>query len=67
MLTREITLEELMEVYKEDAREQGLEQGLEQGRKEEKMRNARNLKTNGVEIRIIANSLGLTPQEVLAI
>ena len=47
--------------------EKGMEKGIEKGMekaKEEKLRNARKLKQSGVAINVIAQSLGLTAEEV---
>ena len=42
----------------------GLEEGRAEGRAEERLSNARSLKDNGVPIEVIANSLGLTKEEI---
>ena len=58
MLTKEITVEEFVEIRVEEAREEA---------RMEKLQNAKNLKLNGVDLKTIAISLGLTQQEVMAI
>lgn len=49
------------------AKREGIELGIKDGRTEEKLKNAKNLKMNGVDLKTIAVSLGLTQQEVMAI
>lgn len=46
------------------AAEQGEKKGMEKGRKEEKISIARKLKTNGLDFSIIADSTGLTVEEI---
>ena len=43
---------------------EGHEKGRAEGRAEERLKNARNLKENGVPIDVIAVSLGLTEEEI---
>ena len=45
----------------------GREEGLQQGREEERIKNARSLKANGVPVDVIAKSLGLTAEEIAAL
>ena len=40
-----------------------MEKGEAKGRVEERLKNARNLKKNGVPVDVIATSLGLTEEE----
>ena len=47
-----------------EGREEGRAEGRAEGQAEEKVKNARNLKENGVPIDIIAKSLGLSAEEV---
>ena len=46
----------------------GIEKGIEKGRAEgeiaERLKNAKNLKINGVPIEVIAKSLGLSQEEI---
>ena len=49
---------------REEGRAEGRAEGREEGRAEERLANARSLKENGVDIAVIAKSLGLTPEEV---
>ncbi|WP_316787956.1 Rpn family recombination-promoting nuclease/putative transposase [Pedobacter frigoris] len=53
------------------AREEGIEIGFEKGREEgryaEKMANAKNLKIQGVDIKIIAVAMGLSVDEIIAL
>ena len=48
----------------EEGHAKGLEEGRAEGRAEERLSNARSLKDNGVPIEVIANSLGLTKEEI---
>lgn len=48
----------------EEGRKEGLEKGLEKGRKEEKIRIARILKSQGVAADIISQSTGLTEEDI---
>ena len=43
---------------------EGMEKGRAEGRAEERLKNARNLKKNGVPVDVIAVSLGLTEEEI---
>ena len=43
---------------------EGMEKGEAKGRAEERLKNARNLKKNGVPVDVIATSLGLTEEEI---
>jgi len=52
-----------MEYARKMAIKEGLEQGLEQGRKEV----ARNMKAKGLDLRLIAESTGLSEAEVKAL
>ena len=45
----------------------GRAEGREEGRAEERLKNARNLKANGIAIDVIANSLGLSQDEIEAL
>ena len=55
-------------VIAEDAKRKGYQEGREEGREEgrvdERLKNARNLKKNGVPVDVIAISLGLTEEQV---
>jgi len=42
-------------------------EGRAEGREEERLKNARNLRENGVPVDIIAKSLGLTPEQIAAL
>jgi predicted transposase YdaD len=43
---------------------EGREEGRAEGRAEERIKNARNLKANGIPLDIIASSLGLSQDEI---
>ena len=45
-------------------RAEGREEGRAEGRAEERIKNARNLKANGIPLDIIASSLGLSQDEI---
>ena len=51
-------------VIVEDALKKGMAEGRAEGRAEERLKNARNLKKNGVPVDVIAISLGLTGEEI---
>ena len=56
-----------MDGYEEGHREgleKGFEQGREQGLKEEKYRNARNLKSMGIDVETISQAIGLSIEEI---
>ena len=56
--------EEGLSQGREEGFSQGREEGRAEGRAEEKLANARSLKSNGVPIEIIAQSLGLTEEDI---
>ena len=45
-------------------REEGREQGREQGREEERLKTARAMKARGMEVSVIADITGLTPEQI---
>lgn len=47
-----------------EGKEEGLKEGLAKGREEGRLESARNLKKMGVDIQIIAQATGLTPEEI---
>ena len=47
-----------------EGRAEGREEGRAEGRAEERIKNARNLKANGIPLDIIASSLGLSQDEI---
>jgi len=49
---------------KQEARQEGLQEGRQEGRQEKTLEVAKNLKANGVAIDIIAQSTGLSPEEI---
>ncbi len=62
--------EESVKVYRDlfgvmsTAERKGVEKGLEQGRAEEKKDIARKMKAMGVDINVISQATGLTPEEI---
>lgn len=48
-------------------RAEGRAEGREEGRIEERLKNARNLKANGIPLDVIASSLGLSQDEIEAL
>ena len=46
-------------------RAQGLAQGLAQGREQERLKNARAMKARGMEVSVIADITGLTPEQIV--
>lgn len=52
------------QVLKESKYTEGLEKGRAEGRAEERLANARSLKSNGVPLEVIVKSLGLTVEEI---
>ena len=55
-------LDTKMMIY--DAEQEGLQKGLQKGRQEKTLEIAKNFKANGVAVDIIAQSTGLTPEEI---
>ena len=56
-----------IKIAREKVLAEGRAEGLSEGRKEERLKNARSLKVNGVSIDVIAKSLGLSEEEVAAL
>ena len=56
-----------IKIAREKVLAEGRAEGLVEGRKEERLKNARSLKVNGVSIDVIAKSLGLSEEEVAAL
>ena len=56
-----------IKIAREKVLTEGRAEGLSEGRKEERLKNARSLKVNGVSIDVIAKSLGLSEEEVAAL
>ncbi len=54
-------------VLMEGGYKKGRAEGREEGRAEERLKNARNLKANGITIDVIASSLGLSQDEIEAL
>ena len=56
-----------IKIAREKVLAEGRAEGLSEGHKEERLKNARSLKVNGVSIDVIAKSLGLSEEEVAAL
>ena len=64
MMFRELTQEEAMEMSRQDGYDLGVEKGEASGRAAEKIEMARALKDKGVDIKIIAETSGLSAEEI---
>ena len=54
----------VMEGQYEEGMKKGMEKGMEKGEMNERLKNAKNLKENGVAVEIIAKSIGLSVEEI---
>ena len=64
MMFRELTQEEAMEMSRQDGYDLGVEEGIEQGEASKALEMAKALKDKGVSVDIIAETSGLSIEEI---
>ena len=60
----EAEMKELDDICRQEGFEQGMAKGLEQGKQEIRSKIVRNMKEQGFSVEVIAECVGLSPEEV---
>jgi predicted transposase/invertase (TIGR01784 family) len=64
ILVHEYSFEDELRIAKEEAAERALERGLAQGIEQERMKNARRMKADGMDVALIAKYTGLSKADI---